>query len=195
MKNKIKKMGVFCGAREGATPDFMELAKNIGELLTDLRWDIVYGGSKVGLMGALADGMLERGGSITGVFTHALNGRETPHEGLTHLILSDTLMNRKLEMIEQAAAFLILPGGYGTLDEFFEVLTLSKLGLHEKPIILFNYNGFWNGLLQQIAHLKQTGFVSHNASSEKKSYLIVNTLSELTEALTAFTSSQSALAA
>ncbi|MBL9154561.1 MAG: TIGR00730 family Rossman fold protein [Verrucomicrobiales bacterium] len=138
---------VFCGSRQGQSPAFAEAAIHTGRLLAIRGIRLVYGGGSVGLMGILADACLEAGGHVTGVITRHLMDREVGHSGCTELILVDTMLERKTRMAELSDAFLSLPGGIGTLDELFEMLTWSQLHLHRKPNALLNVEGYYDPLL------------------------------------------------
>ncbi|MES2215248.1 MAG: TIGR00730 family Rossman fold protein [Pseudomonadota bacterium] len=180
----IKTICVFCGSRNGDNPSFIELAKQTGEAFASMNIDIVYGGSKMGLMGAVADGSLDKGGHVVGVFPSMLTGLEIPHQSLTELILTDSLGARKERMIELSDAFLILPGGYGTLDEFFEVVTTRNLSLHLKPVFVLNFEGFWDGILAQLDQVTKKGFVKFQ---EECPYIEVKTVEELIQEINLFT--------
>jgi uncharacterized protein (TIGR00730 family) len=125
----------------------MESAYQLGHQLATFNIDVVYGGAKVGMMGAVADGALSKGGRVIGVLPEFLQTKEIAHQGLTELIWVDSMHQRKLKMNELCDGVIALPGGYGTLEEYFEMLTWGQLGLHKKPVALLNINGYYNGLL------------------------------------------------
>ncbi len=131
----------------GAQPEYRHAAEALGQALAERGIGLVYGGARVGLMGAVADASLQHGGRVVGVIPHVLVDRELSNHGLTELHVVDTMHTRKALMAERADAFLILPGGYGTFEEMFEVLTWQTIGLHTKPVCLLNVRGFYNGLL------------------------------------------------
>jgi len=137
---------VFCGARSGAEPRFLDLASRAGQLLAVSGATVVYGGGSVGMMGALADGALAAGGPVVGIIPRVLMQREVGHTGLTRLEVVPDMPARKQRMIELSDAFLTLPGGLGTLDELFEVLTLRQLGEHAKPIVAVSDAGYFDAL-------------------------------------------------
>ncbi len=139
---------VFCGSSDGARPVYSEQAARLGSLLAARRFGLVYGGASVGLMGALADAALAGGAAVIGVLPAALKDREIAHPGLTELHYVDTMHQRKALMADRADAFVALPGGFGTLDEFFEILTWRHLGIHAKPCVLVNIEGYFDGLLR-----------------------------------------------
>lgn len=137
---------VFCGARDGAEPRFRAIAQRTGALLAACGATVVYGGGSVGMMGALADAALAEGGEVVGVIPAVLMNREVGHRGLTRLEVVTDMQVRKQRMIELSDAFLTLPGGLGTLDELFEVLTLRQLGVHARPIVAVSDGGYFDAL-------------------------------------------------
>lgn len=160
----LRSLCVFCGSRQGRSPAFAESAILTGRLLAWRGIRLVYGGGSVGLMGILADACLEAGGSVTGVITRHLMDREVGHRGVSELVLVDTMLERKTRMADLSDAFLSLPGGIGTLDELFEMLTWSQLGLHggrTKPSALLNVEGYYDGLLDFLqSSVRDAGFAS-----------------------------------
>jgi len=134
---------VFCGSRFGASPRFTNLARDFGRRLGEAGWTLVYGGGDVGLMGVVASAALVAGGAVQGVMPRRLLESEIGKPGLTELVVTETMAERKTRMIERADAFVALPGGLGTLDELLEVVTLRQLGYHAHPIILLDVDGFW----------------------------------------------------
>lgn len=150
---------VFCGAKTGTDPRWMPLARGFGAAVARRGWTLVFGGGRVGLMGALADGALEAGGSVVGVIPRSLMAREVAHQGLTRLEVVEDMAVRKTRMIELSDAFATLPGGLGTLDELFEVLTLRQIGEHAKPIGLLDQDGYWQPLLRACSSMVEAGFV------------------------------------
>jgi uncharacterized protein (TIGR00730 family) len=163
-EKKIGRVCVYCGARDGARPVFKEQAFALGAALAKKGLGLVYGGAKVGLMGAVADGALAGGAEVIGVLPFGLARAEFAHEGLTQLHHTETMQERKTLMADLAGAFIALPGGFGTLDELFECLTWGQLGLHEKPIGLLDVEGYWSALLKQIGRMTTEGFVPHELS-------------------------------
>jgi hypothetical protein len=150
---------VFCASSNGVNPIFLEAAKALGQAVAERGWQLVYGGAHVGLMGAMADAALATGGSVTGVIPGGLAEREIAHRGLTELIETGSMHERKAEMARRADAFLVLPGGLGTLDEMCEMLTWSLLGIHQKPIVLINTAGYWNAFLGMLDAAVTAGFL------------------------------------
>ena len=144
----LRSVGVYCASSPGVDPDFAKAAKTLGSALARRGIRLVYGGGRVGLMGVLADAALAEGGTVHGVITRALKDKEVAHLGLTRLQVVTTMHERKARMAEASDAFVMLPGGFGTLDEFFEVLSWSQLGLHLKPCDILNVSGFFDPLLE-----------------------------------------------
>lgn len=143
---------VFCGSSIGTRPEYAEAARHLGRELARRGLVLVYGAGDVGLMGILADAALEAGGQVVGMIPRALVEREVAHRGLTELHVVETMHQRKALMADRSEAFLALPGGYGTLDELFEILTWAQLGIHQKPIGLLNVAGYFDPLLAWIDH-------------------------------------------
>jgi uncharacterized protein (TIGR00730 family) len=150
---------VFCGASAGAKPAYLAAARAVGMALAGRGIEVVYGGSRVGLMGAVADAALAAGGRVTGVIPLALVERELAHTGLTDLRIVTTLHERKALMAELSDAFLALPGGLGTLEELAEVLSWAQLGLHAKPIAALDVEGYFDGLAGYLNHATAEGFI------------------------------------
>jgi uncharacterized protein (TIGR00730 family) len=148
----MKRVCVFCGSNAGKTREYGAAAQELAGVLARLGLGLVYGGGNVGLMGILADSMLRAGGEVIGVIPQALVAREVAHHGVTELRVVDTMHQRKAMMNELADAFIALPGGFGTLEEFFEILTWSQLGIHGKPSGLLNVSGYYDHLLAMLDH-------------------------------------------
>ncbi len=155
----MKNVVVFCGSSSGTEKIFEESAYKLGEALAKNGIGLVYGGAKVGLMGAVANGAIEHGGSTIGVLPGFLKKVEIAHEELSELIVVETMHERKKKMDELSDGIITLPGGYGTLEEFFEMLTWAQLGLHKKPVAILNINGFYNDLLQLLKSMVHNGFL------------------------------------
>jgi uncharacterized protein (TIGR00730 family) len=158
--HRARAVAVFCGAKPGSDPRFLALARRTGALLAASGATLVYGGGHVGMMGALADAALAEGGEVVGVIPTVLMGREVGHTGLTRLEVVPDMAVRKQRMIELADAFLTLPGGLGTLDELFEVLTLRQLGEHARPIVVVDDGGYFGALRACL-----DGFVEHGLAA------------------------------
>lgn len=150
---------VFCGAKTGVDPKWMALAEEIGTILANRSVRLVYGGGGVGLMGAVASAALRAGGEVVGVIPHSLMGQESGKFEVTRLERVDSMAERKTRMMELSDGFLVLPGGLGTLDELFEVLTLRQIGLHSKPSALLNYDGYFDPLTTMLSSQVAAGFV------------------------------------
>lgn len=154
-----RRVAVYCGSSDGNHPAFRAEAVALGESIAKAGLGLVYGGASVGLMGAVADAALAAGGEVVGVLPEVLNGREIEHTGLTTLEMVPTMHERKARMHALADGFIALPGGYGTLDEMLEAVTWAQLELHDKPCVLINTLGFWNGLLAFLDSAVMAGFL------------------------------------
>jgi uncharacterized protein (TIGR00730 family) len=156
----IKRLAVYCGSAAGADPGFAEAARMLGHTMVDRGIDLVYGGGRLGLMGIIADSVLEAGGKVFGVIPETLVSHEVAHLGCTELYTVANMHERKAKMTELTDAFVALPGGIGTLDELFEAWTWNALGYHAKPFCLLDINGFWEGLDRFMDHVRDSGFLS-----------------------------------
>lgn len=155
----LQRVCVFCGSSSGFPPTYAQAARDLGRQLAQRKLELVYGGGKVGLMGALADASLAEGGHVIGVIPQMLVDKEIAHRGLTELRVVGSMHDRKALMSDLADAFIALPGGYGTWEEFFEVLTWTQLGLQRKPCALLNVNGYYDSLLSMAARAHDEGFL------------------------------------
>ena len=155
----MKRIAVYCGSSSGLNGIYRDAAANLGRLLAERNTEVVFGGGKVGLMGYLADAVLKAGGRVTGIIPAFLHVKEVAHEGLTEMITVDTMHERKTLIYEISDAFIALPGGFGTLDELFEMLTWGQLGLHQKPVGILNVNGYFNAILDGIDNMLAEGFL------------------------------------
>ena len=162
----MKNICVFCGSSLGNDTIFKQSAIELGTILAEQNFRLIYGGGNIGLMGAIADAVLEKGGEVTGVIPEFLMKREVGHSNLTELILTDSMHERKLKMAELADAFIAMPGGYGTLEELAEITTWVQLELMNKPIGVLNVNGFYDHLLAQINYMKSQNFIGTNSNEE-----------------------------
>lgn len=154
-----KNICVYCGSSEGNRPEYRAAAVELGHAMAQVGVGLVYGGARVGLMGAIADAVLAAGGHAVGIIPKHLMGREVAHRGLTELHVVETMHERKHQMAALADAFIALPGGYGTLDELCEVLGWAQLGLHAKPIVLLNPAGYYDPLLAMLDRAVKDGFL------------------------------------
>lgn len=174
-------VAVFCASRPGHDPAYLQLARGCGAALAGAGAALVYGGARVGAMGAVADAALAAGGTVVGVLPERLRDRELAHTGLHALHITRTMHERKAKMAELATAFVALPGGLGTLDELFEIWTWRQLGLHNKPIVLVDHNAFWQPLLAQLDRAVRDGLLT----AEARAYaVVVASLPEMLAALT-----------
>jgi len=153
-------VAVYCGSRFGDRPAYEAAARSLGRSIAGSGGSVVYGGGRVGLMGALADAALATGGRVVGVIPQALMDREVGHTGLTELHVVQTMHERKQLMAERADAFITLPGGIGTLEEIYEVWSWQQLGYHDKPVALLNVEGYYDALLEFMRVSHERGFVS-----------------------------------
>jgi uncharacterized protein (TIGR00730 family) len=160
----IRRICVFCGASTGSRPAYAEAAGALGRTLAARGLGLVYGGGSIGLMGVVADAALAAGGEAIGVLPRGLASREFAHAGLTQLHLVGSMHERKALMARLSDAFVALPGGLGTLEETFEVLTWAQLGIHRKPVALLNVDGYWDGLLALLGHARSEGFLRPEAA-------------------------------
>jgi uncharacterized protein (TIGR00730 family) len=155
----MKSVTIFCGSSSGTEPIYFSQAMLLGKILAQKNIQVVYGGAKVGLMGAVAEGALREGGKVIGVLPNFLRSKEIAHEDLTELILVDSMHERKTKMHELSDGVIALPGGFGTMEELFEMLTWAQLGLHKKPIALLNINGFYDHLKSLLKVMVTSGFL------------------------------------
>jgi len=156
----IKRLAVYCGSAPGSQPEFADLTRATAQAMVERDVELVYGGGRLGLMGIIADSVLELGGKAYGVIPQLLVHLEVAHTGLTELRHVITMGERKAVMSEMSDGFLCLPGGIGTLDELFEAWSENALGFHKKPFCLLNVDGFWDGLIEFVEHAHQSGFLS-----------------------------------
>jgi len=155
----MKNITVFCGSSFGSDEIYKEQAILLGKTLAKQNIQLIYGGADVGLMGAVADGALNEGGKVTGVLPHFLQSKEIAHKNLTELIIVETMHERKTKMNDLCDGVIVLPGGYGTLEEFFEMITWAQLGLHTKPIGILNIDGFYDDLIKLVQTMVDKGFL------------------------------------
>jgi uncharacterized protein (TIGR00730 family) len=156
---KRKNVTVFCGSKSGNNPKFELDAAELGKELAENNFDIIYGGGGKGIMGAFANGALSAGASVTGIIPQVLIDWERQHPSLTHVIITNDMHERKKQLYEQGMAGIVLPGGFGTLDEMFEMLTWNQLSIHNKKIFILNTAGFYDHLILHMEHLIKKGFL------------------------------------
>jgi uncharacterized protein (TIGR00730 family) len=172
----MKSITVFCGAGIGKYPIYADTAKQLGATLASKNIEVVFGGGKIGLMGAVADGALQAGGKVTGVIPTFLKTKEVAHDALTTMHVVQTMHERKMKMHELCDGVIALPGGFGTFEELFEILTWGQLGLHKKPIGLLNVNGYYDHLIAMMEHMVKEELLSVN---NHKMILISNNTNDL----------------
>jgi uncharacterized protein (TIGR00730 family) len=170
--SQVRRLAVYCGSAGGSLPVFAEATRATAAAMVERGVDLVYGGGRLGLMGLIADSVLDGGGRVFGVIPTALVDLEVAHTGLTELHTVETMHERKAKMTDLADAFLALPGGIGTLDELFEAWSWNALGYHKKPFCLLNVEGYWDGLIEFIDHATASGFMS---AQRRKQLLVAGT--------------------
>lgn len=174
---KKKNVGVFCGARNGSGEAFKQLAEECGRLIGENNHRLVYGGCSTGLMGILSNAVTKSGGEVCGVFpNNVLKDSEELNLEMNETLFVDNMHDRKKEIIERSDLFVILPGGFGTLDEFFEVLTLKSIGVNNKPLYIVNLNGYWNTLIMLIENVCANEFACHK---KKLHYYVVENVRDI----------------
>ncbi len=183
MTTTIQSICVFCGSNPGAEPAYLEAARDLGQRLAEQEIDLVYGGASIGLMGAVADAVLDAGGKVFGVMPTHLVDREVAHHGLTELYVTRDMHERKKRMADLSDGFIALPGGIGTLEELFEITTWSKLGIQRKPIGVLNTLGYYDLMLQFLDHMVDQKFLTADGRSL---FLQGNTPAELLPQLAQF---------
>jgi uncharacterized protein (TIGR00730 family) len=176
----LKRLAVYCGSSMGSDPAFAELAREIGAEMAARGIGLVYGGGRLGLMGLVADAVLENGGEAYGVIPQALIDLEVAHTGLTELHVVGSMHERKARMTDLTDAFVALPGGIGTLDELFEAWTWNALGYHAKPLALLNVSGFWDGMIHFLDDITAKGFMS---PARRAQLLVADGISEAIDRL------------
>jgi uncharacterized protein (TIGR00730 family) len=155
----MRAITIFCGSRDGKDPTYVKQARELGLLFASKGMRIIFGGGRKGLMGALAEGVLEGGGLVTGIIPRALMEWEAHHTGLTELIITESMHERKTLLYRMCDAAIVLPGGFGTLDEMFEILTWNQLNLHDRKVFVLNTSGFYDHLYAHMRMLSEQGFL------------------------------------
>lgn len=174
----MRRLAVYCGSNSGAEPKFAEAARALGREMAARDIGLVYGGGKLGLMGVIADAVLDAGGEVHGVIPEALVDLEVAHRGLTELHIVSSMHERKAKMTDLCDGFVAMPGGVGTLDELFEAWSWNALGYHAKPFLLLNVAGFWDSMISFIDQVVESGFIS----PARRGHLLVAT--EIGDAIT-----------
>ena len=155
----MKSIAVFCGSSEGNDSVIINEAEQLGKTLATQKITLVYGAAKIGIMGKVAEAVLSHGGDAIGIIPNFLKTKEIVHDQLTELVVTDNMHDRKVIMYEKSDGFMIIPGGFGTMDEFFEITTWGQLGLHTKPIGILNSNGYYTALIDQCKMMVTKGFL------------------------------------
>lgn len=158
--NKFSRLCVFCGSSKGAKQEYLDSARELATVLSQSNIELVYGGAVVGMMGALADSMLAHGGRVVGVMPKFILEKEIAHEDITELHIVNSMHERKALMAELSQGFIMLPGGIGSVEEFFEIVTWSQLGIHAKPFGILNVGGYYDLMLKFIDHMVKEGFLN-----------------------------------
>ncbi len=179
----MKSVCVFCGSSPGINPIYADTARELGRALASQGLTLVYGGGRVGLMGEVASAALAAGGAVVGVIPHSLALKEIAQEDCTELVVVNTMHERKALMADRTDAFVALPGGYGTCDELFEILTWGQLGIHRKPVAILNTNGFFTPLLTWLDHVVTEGLLK---PKHRALLLVADTVPELLTKLTSW---------
>jgi len=177
---KIQNVCVYCGSSSRVDQSYKDAAVSLGQSIAAEKWGVVYGGGRVGLMGLVADSALEKGAHVVGIIPEHIQAREVEHNDLTELHVVDSMHTRKQMMVDRSQAFVILPGGLGTLDEFFELITWKQLGLHDKPIVVVNMNDYWTNLLACIDNIASVGFMREE---DKGLFVVVDSVDDVAEAI------------
>lgn len=177
---KIKSVCVYCGSSARVDQVYKDAATELGKTLAANDWGVVYGGGRVGLMGLVADAALTAGARVVGIIPQHIQAREIEHTDLTELHIVDSMHIRKQMMVDRGDAFVILAGGLGTLDEFFEILTWKQLGLHDKPVVMVNINGYWTKMVEAIKHIADEKFMR---IEDLGMFQVVDTVADVVDAL------------
>jgi uncharacterized protein (TIGR00730 family) len=176
----IKSLCVYCGSARGRSPRYVAAAKELGEAMAERSIRLIYGGARIGMMGEVADAVMKNGGAVTGVIPEHLQTSEVGHSGITELKVVESMHVRKKLMFDLSDGFAVLPGGYGTLDEMFEIITWRMLKLHDKPIVVLNIDGYWDRFQALIDHLIDEGF----ARADSRQYFsVVNSVGRMFDLL------------
>ena len=178
--SEIKSICVYCGSSINVDDDFKDAARTMGKILADNKIRLVYGGGKAGLMGIIADSVMQNGGEAIGIIPSHIKEREIQHTGLTELHVVESMHVRKQMMVDYSDAFVVLPGGVGTLDETCEIITWRQLGIHDMPIVIVNYKDYWTPFLTMIDHIIDQGFMREG---DRKTFLKVDSVNDVIQAL------------
>ncbi len=176
----MKSVCVYCGSSANVDQSFKDAAKRLGETLAAEKMRLVFGGGHVGLMGIVSDAVMDNGGEVVGIIPEHIAEKEVAHSGLTELHVVETMHERKQMMVDRSDAFIIMPGGLGTMDEFFEIFTWWQLGLHDKPIVIVNINEYWTPLLALLDNIIGHGFAR---ADDRKFLTVVDDVQDVVSAL------------
>ena len=176
----IQSLAVFCGSKKGVNPLYTEHAAALGKIMAENNIRLIYGGGSAGIMGTIADSVMHHGGKVTGIIPKILLEWEVQHLGITELIVSDDMHIRKKTLYSLSDAAIILPGGFGTLDELFEIVTWNQLSIHDKPVFILNTDGFYSHLIKHIEKIREEEFLYEAAD---KRIIIIDTPDELVQYL------------
>ncbi len=180
MSPKISSVCVYCGSSGRVSDTYKQAATDFGKIIAQNNAALVYGGGRVGLMGLVADSVMANNGKVVGIIPHHIESREVAHQGLTELYVVDSMHIRKQMMVEKSDAFVVLPGGIGTLDEVCEILTWKQLGMHDKPIVIANIDNYWKPFGDMVAHIIESGFMR---AEDARLMTVVDTVEEIFPAL------------
>jgi uncharacterized protein (TIGR00730 family) len=176
----IKSLCVYCGSARGRSPRYVAAAKELGEAMAERQIRLVYGGARIGMMGEVADAVMKNGGQVVGVIPEHLQTSEVGHSGITELKVVESMHVRKKLMFDLSDGFAVLPGGYGTLDELFEIITWRMLQLHDKPVVVLNIDGYWDRFQALIDHLIDEGFARPDS---RQYFSVVNSVGRMFDLL------------
>jgi uncharacterized protein (TIGR00730 family) len=176
----IKSLCVYCGSARGRSPRYVAAAKELGLAMAERRIRLVYGGARIGMMGEVADAVMKNGGEVVGVIPEHLQTSEVGHSGITELKVVESMHVRKKLMFDLSDGFAVLPGGYGTLDELFEIITWRMLKLHDKPVVVLNIDGYWDRFQALIDHLIDEGFAR---ADSRQFFSVVNSVGRMFDLL------------
>ncbi|MEZ5691364.1 MAG: TIGR00730 family Rossman fold protein [Rickettsiales bacterium] len=178
--SKKKSVCVFCGASDNVDKKFLEIGAEFGKLLAKRDITLVYGGGDCGVMGAVANSSMKHGGYAVGVFPRSLRNIENEHKSLSEITIVDTMHERKQNMFDRSDAFIVFPGGFGTMDEMFEIITWKQLMLHDKPVVIFNYQGYWDPLIELMKNIIENRFAKAEVATY---YHVVDELEDIMDVL------------
>ena len=176
----IKSICVYCGSARGRSQRYVAAAKELGEAMAERQIRLVYGGARIGMMGEVADAVMKNGGEVIGVIPEHLQTTEVGHSGITELKVVESMHVRKKLMFDLSDGFAVLPGGYGTLDELFEIITWRMLKLHDKPVVVLNIDGYWDPVQELIDHLIDQGFARPDS---RQYFSVVNSVGRMFDLL------------